>query len=111
MAKKEIVRVKDILHELLKQKGISINKIVVFGSYAKGAERKDSDIDIIVVSKVFRGTSIFERVELTAGIDRDLVKKFMKPFDIIYYSDEEWKKGNSLIINSAKKEGEIIYGT
>jgi predicted nucleotidyltransferase len=111
MAKKEIIKVRDILRELLQQRGISISKIVVFGSYAKGIEKEDSDIDIIVVSKVFRGKSIFERVELTAGIGRELVKKFIKPFDIIYYSDEEWKKGNSLIINSAKKEGEIIYGT
>ncbi|MCL4557202.1 MAG: nucleotidyltransferase domain-containing protein [Deltaproteobacteria bacterium] len=59
MAKKEIIKVKDVLRELLKQKGISINKIFVFGSYAKGTEREDSDIDIIVASKVFRGTSIF----------------------------------------------------
>ncbi len=111
MAKKEIMKIRDILRELLQQRGISINKIVIFGSYAKGIEKEDSDIDIIVVSKIFRGKSIFERVELTAGIGRELVKKIMKPFDIIYYSDEEWKKGNSLIINSAKKEGEVIYGT
>jgi hypothetical protein len=39
-----------------------------------------------------------------------LVENVMKPFDIIYYSDEEWEKGDSLIINSAKKEGKSIYG-
>jgi hypothetical protein len=37
------------------------------------------------------------------------VENIAKPFDIIYYSDEEWEKGNSLIIYFAKKEGKIIY--
>jgi predicted nucleotidyltransferase len=100
----------EILTELLEQRGISIYKIVIFGSFAKGLSKEDSDIDIIIVSKDFRNKSIFERVELTAGINRELVRKTMKPFDIMYYSDEEWEEGNSLIINAAKEEGEVIYG-
>lgn len=100
----------EILTELLEQKGISIYKIVIFGSFAKGLSKEDSDIDIIIVSRDFRNKSIFERVELTVGINRELVKKTMKPFDIMYYSDEEWEEGNSLIINAAKEEGEVIYG-
>jgi len=28
----------------------------------------------------------------------------------IYYSDEEWERGNSLIINAAKEDGEVVYG-
>ncbi len=99
-----------ILIELLKHRGISIYKIVIFGSFAKGLSKEDSDIDIIIVSKDFRNKSIFERVELTTGIGRELVKKTMKPFDIMYYSDEEWKKGHSLIINAAKEEGVVIFG-
>jgi hypothetical protein len=38
------------------------------------------------------------------------LRKALKPFDIMYYSDEEWEEGNSLIINAAKEEGEVIYG-
>ncbi|MEO0300241.1 MAG: nucleotidyltransferase domain-containing protein, partial [candidate division WOR-3 bacterium] len=107
ITKKELTK---ILIELLKQRGISIYRIVIFGSYVKGLSKEDSDIDIIIVSKEFRNKNIFERIELTAGINRELVKRTMKPFDIMYYSDEEWEKSNSLIINTAKREGEIIYG-
>ncbi len=113
MAKKaETIKKKvgKILAELLKQRGISIYKIVIFGSYAKGTQRENSDIDIIVVSRDFRDKSIFERVELTKGIGRELVKRTKKPFDIMYYSDKEWKKGHSLIINAAKQKGEVIHG-
>ncbi|MBU2539541.1 nucleotidyltransferase domain-containing protein [Patescibacteria group bacterium] len=107
ITKKELSR---ILTKLLKQKGISIHKIVIFGSYAKEVSKEDSDIDVIIVSKNFRNKSIFERVELTTGIGRELVKKTMKPFDIMYYSDDEWDNGYSLTINAAKQDGVAIYG-
>lgn len=110
MAKREVIKIKKLLIELLKEIGISVEKIIIFGSYAKGKEKEDSDIDIIIVSKDFRGKDIFEIVNRTKDVHWKLVENVMKPFDIIYYSDEEWEKGNSLIINSAKKEGRIIYG-
>lgn len=103
-------RINRILLELFKQKGIKVSKIVLFGSFARGVIKKNADIDIIIVSKDFRDKSIFEKVESTTGIGRELVKKIKKPFDIMYYSDLEWNKGHSLIINAAKREGKVIYG-
>jgi predicted nucleotidyltransferase len=93
------------LRHLLKEKGINTDKIVVFGSFARGTENKDSDIDLIIVSKTFRGKSIFERIELTTGIGRKLVKIFKKPFDLMFYSDQEWEDGGSVVIHAAKQEG------
>lgn len=111
MAKKiDIKHIEHTLKELLQNKGIDIHKIVVFGSFAKNTQKKDSDIDIIVVSKDFRDKDIFARVRITRGIHRQLVEKIVKPFDIIYYSDREWEKGNSVIINAAKEEGVVIHG-
>ena len=39
--------------ELLKQQGVNISKIILFGSYAKGRATPDSDIDVVVVSNQF----------------------------------------------------------
>src|SRR3989304_5872799 len=108
MAKRKNIKAINILKELGKQRGMDVDKIVVFGSYARGAEKKGSDIDIIIVSRDFEGKEIFERVKLASGLHRQLVKKTMIPADIMYYSPSEWKKGNSLIINQAKEEG-IVY--
>ncbi|MCD6386679.1 nucleotidyltransferase domain-containing protein, partial [Candidatus Sumerlaeota bacterium] len=77
-------------------KGINIYKIVIFGSLITGKLKKDSDIDIIIVSKDFRGKSIFERVQLATGIGRELVRRLKMPFDLIYYSHKEWEKSNFL---------------
>jgi predicted nucleotidyltransferase len=98
------------LKQLLEDRGIKVDKIVVFGSTARGDKREDSDIDIIIVSRNFRNKSIFERVELTSGIGRKLVKTFKKPFDLMFYSDLEWEDGHSVVINAAQKEGIALYG-
>jgi hypothetical protein len=112
MSEKNVTKktISNLLKKLFREKGISLERIVIFGSFAKGLQKEDSDIDIIVVSPDFRGKSIFERVKQTTGIDRELVRRTKKPFDIMYYSDEEWEAGNSLIINAAKEEGLVIYG-
>jgi len=112
MSETDVIKLnlKDILSKVLQEKGINVNKIVIFGSLVRGEFSEDSDIDVIIVSSDFRDKSIFERVKLTTGIGRELVKRVKKPFDLIYYSDEEWEKGSSLTINAAKDEGVVIYG-
>jgi uncharacterized protein len=96
------------LRHLLKEKGINTDKIVIFGSFGRGTENKGSDIDLIIVSRTFRDKSIFERVELTTGIGRKLVKTFKKPFDLMFYSDLEWESGESAVIHTAKQEGIVL---
>ncbi|MCD6471787.1 nucleotidyltransferase domain-containing protein [Candidatus Aerophobetes bacterium] len=77
MVKREVVKAVKILEKLLRERGIKIYKIVVFGSYAKGKEKKESDLDIIVVSDNFEGKNIFEKVKLVSGIHRKLVEKII----------------------------------
>jgi len=77
MVKREVVKAVKILEKLLRERGIKIYKIVVFGSYAKGKEKKESDLDIIVVSENFEGKNIFEKVETVSGIHRKLVEKII----------------------------------
>ncbi len=110
MVRTKKIKITDLLLKLLKDRSIRVSKIIVFGSYAKGNHNKNSDIDIIIVSKDFRNKDIFERVDMTTGVNRELVKKTEKPFDIMYYSDTEWEQGDSIIINAAKDEGNVIYG-
>ncbi len=46
MAKREIIKIKKVLIELLKEIGIHVEKIIIFGSYAKRMEKEDSDIEL-----------------------------------------------------------------
>jgi len=39
--------------QLLKQQGVNVSKVILFGSYARGSMNPDSDIDIVIVSTQF----------------------------------------------------------
>ena len=92
----------------LEQTGLQIEKIILFGSHARGTATVDSDIDIVVISKDFRGKNIFERARITMEAEVATIRKFMVPFDIITMTPEEFKKGTSLIADYAKK-GKVLY--
>jgi predicted nucleotidyltransferase len=111
MSEKEIIKsqLKSLLEKLFNERGISISKIIIFGSFAENKLKEDSDIDVIVVSRDFREKGIFERVKMISGIGRELVQKFKIPFDLILYSDEEWETQNYLLILEAREKGEVIY--
>ncbi|MDN5331761.1 MAG: hypothetical protein PWP45_986 [Tepidanaerobacteraceae bacterium] len=46
------------------RKHIKINRVILFGSYAKGEALKSSDVDLAIVSEDFGKMSFFERLEL-----------------------------------------------
>jgi predicted nucleotidyltransferase len=99
------------LLEYLNAEKLPVSKLVLFGSYAKGNFSDDSDIDFIVVSKTFRDMNFIERIDKTMYIDSKMIKEFLKPFDILYYSDIEWDNSSSIPINEAKKYGRILFNS
>lgn len=63
MAKKrqEIENIIEKYIQKLRQLGIQVSKVILYGSYAKGNPKEYSDIDIAVVSPSFHKMDIFER--------------------------------------------------
>ncbi len=110
MVEREYQRIKEIIQKNFRSKNLSLEKVILFGSYSKGEETSESDIDLLILSKDFRKKTIFEKAEIMGDLDWELVSNTKKPFDIIYYSDEEWENGQSLIIREAKQHGKVIYG-
>ena len=78
-----------------------INKMFLFGSQAKGTTKKDSDIDLIIVSKNFENKKSFRRAP-------ELYHIWEYPYnvDIICLTPEEFelKKKYIGIIKEASKE-------
>jgi hypothetical protein len=76
--------------------------IILFGSRARGSELKESDFDILVVSKKFEGVHFLERIFMLYQLwdyDYDL--------DILGYTPEEFeRKGKEIgLVRQATKEG------
>lgn len=84
-ARQEIKNIKDRYITELKKMGISVERVVLFGSYAKGYAREDSDIDFLIVSADFYGKNLRERLEilgLAAG-------RVFEPIEAMGYTEEE----------------------
>jgi len=82
------------------KKNFSDAEVYLFGSYAKGTWLKDSDIDLIVVSKSFGGLSIGERARKV----RPLAPKNIA-FELLIYTPEEFQKlkGRSIVLSDASE--------
>jgi len=92
----------DILQVLLRQqdyikKNFEVDKIGLFGSYAKGTATKNSDIDIYVEFN----NKTFDNI---AGLWNFLENLYQKKIDLVHYH----KRANSVIMQNIQKE--VIYG-
>lgn len=66
---------------------IGLEKVLLFGSTAKEKRRKDSDIDLIVVSKSFSGLNTIERGKM-------LLENwsFIEELDLMMYTPKEFER-------------------
>ncbi len=76
--------------------------VVVFGSRAKGEALTTSDLDLLVVSKRFRGVAFLKRAPALLA---DLDLRF--PVDVLCYTPEEFarKRKELGIVSLAVEEG------
>ena len=81
--------------ELLKQE-IRLWGIAVFGSQLKGYAGKDSDLDLIVISKNFKNKNIFERSAVTMDAEIKTIKKYMFPMDVLKMTPGEYNNALKL---------------
>ena len=87
------------------KKRIGVEKIILFGSFARGKFNKHSDIDLLLISRKFRGKNIIQRSKgLWLKWNVDL------PVDFICYTPEEFEKLKKeiSIVSEALREGREI---
>ena len=80
----------DAYRKILERNGIKVEKIILFGSYAKGTPRPWSDLDICVVSKQFGKDPHDEMVKLmhlTIDIDPMIEPHPYSPKDLADFYD------------------------
>lgn len=71
--------------QLLRQKGIDVSKVILFGSHAKGMAKQDSDIDLAIVSTNFGKDHWKEMVllrKLALEIDSQIEPLPLSPYDL-----------------------------
>jgi len=82
------LQVKEIVKqykEALQKCGIKVERFILYGSFAQGNPREDSDIDLVVISENFQKMNLRERLEVL-GIG---AARIMKPIEAQGYTLEE----------------------
>ena len=72
----------------IRNNGIRINEIILFGSSSTGTAKPGSDIDIAIISDDFVNRNFFDRALLTKDAEMHTVKKFKVPLDVITLTTE-----------------------
>jgi predicted nucleotidyltransferase len=108
MVKGKVTEAVRFFEKCLKEKGLKVSKIILFGSQVKGTTTEENDVDILIISEDFHGKDIFERTRLTKDAEIMTLKKFMMPFDIVTLTSEEFERGTSLVVEYAKRR-KVMY--
>ncbi len=97
----------------IEAQGIVVDRVLLFGSQARGNAREDSDFDLIVISPNFTDMPSWRRWEVLGKA----AAKVMEPIEALAYNPEEVAKelqreGNFLRhIMSKEKTVDYLVGT
>lgn len=102
LEKKELNLINKYIN-LLKQKGIKVSKVILFGSHAKGKANPDSDIDIVVISSQF-GKNNFKEMMLL----RKLALEIDSHIEPIPFTPQDLDDRYSTLSQEIKKYGVLL---
>ena len=75
----------------LKKNKIPIEKAILFGSYARGTQKEWSDIDIALVSEIFKGNRIEDKDKI-----RHITISVSSEIEVVPFSPKDFNKDNPL---------------
>ena len=96
--------IKNMVRRLVEQ--FRPDRIVLFGSYARGTETLDSDVDLLVIKPV-RNSKRAERLAM-----RGALRGLGLPKDIVLVTPDEVAKYRDVagtLIRTALREGRVLY--
>jgi uncharacterized protein len=93
--------VKRYIAELEKNK-IPIKKAILFGSYARGKAKMESDIDVALVSEVFSGDRFEDRRKIIP-----LRREIDNRIEPIPFRPEDFENGG-ILVEEIKKTGVVV---
>jgi len=91
-------------------KEVEPRRVYLFGSYARGSQTADSDIDLLVVEDKEFGPDRNRWSELQRI--RKVLRSFRIPKDILVYSRDEfekWEDSVTHVVAHTVKEGRLLY--
>jgi predicted nucleotidyltransferase len=110
MAEAKVREAAELIKNILEDRNITVDRIVIFGSCARGNYAASSDVDIAIISRDFDEKDVFQKAEMLKGLKWTLVEKFELAFDIVPVSLKQWQESSSLVVDFIK-EGQTLLTT
>jgi len=105
MGKKDVLEILRRFRAALESKKIHVQKMILFGSWAKGTAEQYSDIDVVVVSPDFDGKDLWARAQMTGGAAA--AYHLLEPIQPMSLTPQEWDEKTSTVCELAK-DGEVL---
>jgi predicted nucleotidyltransferase len=106
--RKTLKKLKQIAKEFAKEleKEIKVEKIILFGSFAKGKAKKDSDLDLLIISPNFKKMDLWKRIDILARAR----KNYEFPMDYFGLTPKEYQTASPLtVLGEVKETGKTIF--
>ena len=103
MGKKDVLNILKHLKEVLEDSHVHVDRLILFGSWAKGTQREGSDIDVDIVSNDFNGKDYWARINILS----EAIYQIFAPIQAVAMTPQEWESKENFVCNFAQK-GEII---
>ncbi len=101
--------IKTLVNQYVRQleaSGIRVQKVVLFGSYARRRAHTGSDIDLAVIAPQFARLNIRERYE-TLGLANIALRA---PIQAIGYAPRQWRFAErGSFIDEIQRTGKVVY--
>ncbi len=105
MGKKDVLNILKRLSELLEHSNVHVERLILFGSWARGTQQEGSDIDVVIVSSDFQGKDYWARINILS----EAVYQVFAPIQAVAMTPQEWESKESPVCDFAQG-GEIITG-
>jgi predicted nucleotidyltransferase len=90
MDKNQAIRIIKKFAKKLRQEGISVDHVILYGSFAAGRVRRDSDIDVAIVSKDFGKDRVKEGMALYRIAGKVDARLEPVPISVEAYENDTW---------------------
>ncbi|PIU15912.1 hypothetical protein COT20_01005 [bacterium (Candidatus Gribaldobacteria) CG08_land_8_20_14_0_20_39_15] len=103
ISKEKLKIVRTYIKRLSVQDKLPVSRVILFGSLVKGQQRKDSDIDICVISAKFK-----DGLKATQFLwKKRTIQEAMAGLEPVGFSQQDFAKGGSLI-EEIQKTGIVV---
>mgnify|MGYP004540737809 CR=1 FL=1 len=82
------------------QKSNNINKIVLFGSYARAEYKATSDLDILLITEFIEDR--FIKGDISSFFEENNA-------DAVFFSEDQFRNSDCLLVQKIKEEGILLW--